>query len=217
MSTLRLDAFMAAVYDRVENNTRFYTEAEVKRACNNAVKTLNLFTGFITSRTTITARANCHVYGTPLSILVPTRVRFDGRDLQPLPFRSLVHDYPNWFTETTQRMGPVANWSAIGLHLNRKLLIHPAPVSGGALVEIFGIAEPTVLSEPEDAISLLSEYADILYSLAAHELMIKSGGMVAREGMLLYQQFLKRMSTMRRFQATVNPRFFVEVEQKAER
>lgn len=216
MSTLRLDRFRSAVYDRLENNARFYTETEIDRACNNAIKTLNIFTGFITGKATFIARANCHVYRTPVSILVPTRARYDGRDLQPVPFKDLVQQYPLWLTETTAQSGQVANWSAVGLGLGRKVVIHPAPRRGGAVVEVFGIKEPDLLVNDTDEITLLSEYVDILYILAAHEAMIKCGGQVARDAMLLYQQFLKRMGCLRRFQAKVNPRFFVEAEQRPE-
>jgi hypothetical protein len=216
MATLTLSNFRTAVYDRLEQNTRFYTSAEITRCCNDAVRTLNIFTGFITGSATFVARANCHIYNTPPTILVPTRVQFDGRDLEPIPLKDLIQHSPRWLQETTTNFGPVSTWSAVGLHLARKLVIHPASANGGALVKVFGVTEPTELVDADDEITLPTEYADILYALAAHEAMMKCGGVVARDAMLLYTQFLKRMTSLKRFQAKVNPRFWVEAEQKAE-
>jgi hypothetical protein len=216
MATLSLASFKSATYDRLESNTRFYTAAEITRCCNDAIRTLNIFTGFITGKATIIARANCHIYSTPHTILVPTRVHYDGRDLEPLPFKDLIQHSPRWLQETTTEFGPVSTWSAVGLHLARKTIIHPAPATGGALIEISGVTEPTELVADADTITLPTEYADILYALAAHEAMMKCGGVVARDAMLLYGQFLKRMTSLKRFQTKVNPRFWVEAEQKSE-
>jgi hypothetical protein len=216
MATLSLATAKNSIYDRLERNDRFYTSAEVRRYFNNAVKTLNIFTGFVTGKATFLARGGCHIYRTPLSILVPTRVKFDGRDLEPLPFKDLMEAYSRWIQETTSDSGPVSTWSGVGLHLSRKIVLHPAPATGGALVEVFGIKEPTPLVNDSDTISLPTEYADILYALASHEAKIKCGGQVARDAMFDYQRFLKRMTSLKRFQAKVNPRFWIEAEQKAE-
>jgi hypothetical protein len=216
MATLRLDTARTSVYDRLEQNTRFWTSTEITRHFNNAVKVLNIFTGFVTGKATMIARAGCHIYRTPLSILVPTRVRFDGRDLEPLPFKDLLEANSRWIQETTSDSGPVATWSGVGLHLGRKIVIHPAPTTGGAIIEVYGIKEPDVLANDSDTITLPTEYADILYTLAAHEAKMKCGGAVARDAMFDYQQFLKRMSSLKRFQSKVNPRFWIEAEQKSE-
>lgn len=216
MATISLSSLKASTYDRLENNSVFYTSAEVVGSINDAIKVLNLFTGFITGTGTASSVATTSMYEVPSNIFLVTRVRYNGRELDPLRFSALCEGSPRWMTEVASADGPVSTYTPLGLQINKKVILHPAPDITGATIEFFGITEPALLVNDSDTINCSAEFADIIASFAAHDRMTKNGGVVARDAMLVYKAFLKRMESLKRYRAKVNPRLQLEYIRPAE-
>jgi hypothetical protein len=207
-----LEALRAQVYSHLEDNTVFYTQAEVDDAINDAIRVLNLFTGFISATASVTSVNTGAVYAVPAGILIPTRVAFLGRPLGRSSFRSMGRSRQNWLAESTEtQQSPVERWVPMGLN---KFAIHPYDGIGGRQITVTGVAEPTPLAGSSDEAQYPSEFQDALTLYAVHSLLLKAGGMAARSAMMQYQSFLSRMKDLRRYQAKINPIFFVEIEQE---
>lgn len=210
MPTVNLGNLRTRVYSRLEDNSLFHSYPEVDGAINDAVRVLNLFTGFIQKTDTVTTVANTGVYDVPSTILIATRVAFNGRYLTPAPMSDFGLSYPRWISETTAQAGTnVTHWVPLGM---RKFAIYPIDPVGSNTLTVTGVAEPTVLSADADEIQYPSEFGDILEEYAAHLVMIKAGGVVAKTAMLHYQSFLKRMGDLKRYKSKINPVFYIEQE-----
>lgn len=199
------------VYDQLDNNTDFYVQAEVDRAINEAVRTLNLFTGFLQTTSTITGgtQAGRVFYDTPGNILFPIGVRFNTRPLKKSSLRSIGSMHRNWMTHTTVNFGPVADWIPVG---TRKFALHPSDSVGSVTLQVIGVQEPTALASATDTVSVPDEHVDTLVNLASHILQLKEGGKIFADASQAYQDFLHGMKTMGRWQKLKQPRYWVEVE-----
>jgi hypothetical protein len=214
MALTTLASLKSRVYDRLEGNSRFYQSAEIVAHINDAVRVVNLFTGFVESSATLLAQDQRLIYDAPPSILCLLKVTFDGRDLDPVTFGSLCHSSPRWMKETTRtNSSSVETWTPVGL---RKFIIHPGPHTGGALVTITGVSEPTEMSENTDTLLITDEFQDLVVDHAAHVAMIKCGGAVATDAMFQYKKFLRRMKELSRFKGKVAPNFWIDVDKKVE-
>jgi hypothetical protein len=212
LPTVTLATLRARVYSHLEDNTAFYTQAEVDGAINDAIRVLNLFTGFVQATGTVTSNNTGPIYSVPTNILIPTRVAFLGRPLARTAFRTMGQSRRFWMRESTEtEQSPVERWIPMGL---TKFAIHPYDAVGNRTMTVTGIAEPTLLVNTTDEAQYPSEFQDALETYAAHVVMVKAGGMVTRGGMMQYQAFLSRMRDLRRYVEKINPVFFVEAEQE---
>lgn len=212
MPTVTLSTLRSRVYSHLEDNTAFYTQAEVDDAINDAIRVLNLFTGFIQATATVTSVNTGAIYSVPSAILIPTRVAFLGRPLGRASFRAMGRSRRHWLRESTEtEQSSVERWIPMGLS---KFAIHPYDAVGGRAITVTGVAEPAPLVNAGDETQYPTEFQDALELYAAHGLLLKAGGMASRAGMTQYQSFLSRMRDLRRYQTNVNPVFFVEIEQE---
>lgn len=214
MDTVTLDALKDRVYDRLESNSRFYQESQIIGHINDAIRVVNLFTGFLEATADLYSQDGRLIYDVPPTILCLTKVVYDGRDLDKLTFGNLCYSHPRWMKETTStNSSQVETWTPAGL---RKFICHPAPATGGAVVSLTGVAEPVALVADTDTITMQREYTDLIVDHASHVPMIRCGGMVARSAMEQYKAFLGRMKELSRFRGKVAPLFRLEVLQKVE-
>lgn len=200
----------ANVYSQLDNNSLFYTQAEVDRAINEAVRTLNLYTGYLQeSASGGTTTANRTFYDVPASILWPTAVYYNGRPLRKNSLGAIGMLRKEWMYDRGSVYGPVANWIPIGI---RKYAIHPACSIGSVALTVEGVAEPTTLVYATDVIEFPDEFSDTLTDLAVHVLPLKEGGKVFADAASAYEDFLKGVKGITMWQRLKQPRFRVEVE-----
>ena len=203
---------VSRVYSRLEGNSAFYPLEEVSDAINEAIRLINLITGFLQATGTVTTVAGQSIYSVPSSVLIPTRVSLNGRYLNKTTVRRLGHAEPTWMRDTTATTHrPTQDWCPIGL---KSFAIYPADANSGKILSVTGVAEPTILVNDSDAIQYPSEFADAIEEYAAHACMIKGGGTVSKAAMVSYQGFMARIQELRRYKAKISPRFRVEVEQE---
>lgn len=212
MPTITLNDLRVRVYSRVENNMEFYTLAEVDRAINQAVKVLNLYTGFI--QTTISVDGGSVAgqvdYLVPDGILFALRVSIDGKMLDKNGWTSMGKTNAGWRLETTDNTGmPVSRWIPIGL---KAFSINPADATGGLDIQVLGVAEPTLLVDGEDVIQIPNEFDDLMIDMAAHILPLKESGLIFSQASNYYIQFLSKMKEFKRYTTLRFPQYWIEVQ-----
>jgi len=210
MPLVTLSSLTSGVYDRLEQNTAFYPSSEVVGNINDAIRTINLYTGFLRTTALLGSEPGQPIYDAPRSILCVTRVDYNGRELDFASLASLCHSRPRWISDTTATTdSPVSTWTPMGI---KRILLSPAPADSQVEIKLYGVAEPVPLVNHSDTINMQAEFADMIKDLAACQCMVKCGGVVARDGMILYKQFLTRMKSLKRFRRNVNPAFRVEID-----
>lgn len=198
-----------SIYARLESNTLLWTQAEVTSVVNEALRAINVITGFYQGTPTpLISVAGQLVYATPVGMLFPQRVQFEAATLDPIPITRIGQDYRTWTTDTTQSTGgPVARWIPIGINY---FCIHPADSLGGGSIAVTGVLETPVLVLPDDTMVLSDEYATLVVEYGASRLPLKIGGPSAAAAMKLYQtSYLPTMKKLTRWQQLKFPRFFV--------
>ncbi len=200
------------VYDRVENNELLYTQPEVTAAINEALRIINIFTGF--NEDSVQLRgftvANQLLYQTPTDMLFPTRVAFEGRDLDKVGLRLMGQTYRNWATDTTDTYGPVARWIPIGL---KTFALHPIDATGGNSVTVTGVMETQQLLNSTDVMQLDDEFVTLVTEYAGHRLPLKETGKTFADASLLIQAFWSEMKTLKRWETFKAPRYFVTLQE----
>lgn len=212
MPSFSLSDIQALVYDRVEGNSQLYTASEVTAVINEALRVCNLFTGFVQTSVQLPGFtvANQLLYTVPSPILFPTRIAFEGRDLDKLGLRRIGQDYRNWARDTTNTYGPVARWIPIGI---TQFAIHPIDAIGGNNLTVTGVAEPTLLVNSTDVMQLDDDFAPLIVDYCGHRLVFKEAGKVFADSSVLIQTFWKAMKELKRWQSFKAPRYFVQVQE----
>lgn len=198
------------IYSQLDDNSLFYTQAEVDRAINEAIRVLNLYTGYLQDSVSGgTTTINRVFYDVPSDILWPTAVYYGGRVLKKATLSAVGGMNKRWLLDTGSNYGPVAEWIPIG---TRKYALHPACSRGGVALTVEGVAEPTAMASATDLTEFPDEYLDTLTDLAVHILPLKEGGKVFADAATSYQEFLNGAKGISMWQRLKQPRFRVDVE-----
>ncbi len=212
MPTITLADLRTLVYARVEDNTLLYTTAEVDAVINEAMRLTNLFTAF--NQTSIQLPnftvADQLLYDVPFPIIFPTRIAYEGKDLDKTGLIRIAQDYRYWATDTTNTYGPVGRWVPIGI---KRFALHPIDSIGGASITITGVAEPTLLVAPGDVMQLDDDFVTLIVDYCGHRLVLKEGGKVFSDASLLIQSYWRNTKQLKRWQTFKAPRYFVQVQQ----
>jgi len=193
----------------MDNNNLLYPQSEVLIYVNEAMRVLNLFTGFLQTTVDIPGDsvANRVWYDTPDPIVIPLRVQFEGDYLYKNSLNKLGQVYGQWTAETTANTGrPVSHWTPVGL---TKFGIHPADAIGGGVISVTGIRNPAILGI-NDIIPIPNEYAEPLEELAAFSLQLKEGFPLFEKAAMMYTKFLSRMKDQARWRKDTMPAYYVE-------
>lgn len=212
MPTLNLTAIRAKVYARLENNTDFYLTTEADRAINDAIKVVNMYTGFIQTTISIPGGtvANQVDYQTPTGILFPLRVAIGGQVIDKRSWASMGQGNSAWRLDTTANTGiAVSIWVPVGLTI---FSLNPADSTGGQVISVAGVAEPTPLASGGDVIQIPDEFVDLIMDLASHILPLKEGGLIFSQAGALYTMFLSRIKQFAFYQNMRYPQYWVEVK-----
>lgn len=197
------------VLDRLEGNSLFYVQTERTNAINEALRVLNVFTGFNQATVSVPGGTQIgrYLYDQPSGTLFPMAIAFNGRQLRRTTFRALTRDYRLWSLQNTVNYGPVAHWWPIGI---QKFGIHPADMMGSLTLAITAVVEPPLLVNQTDQTIVPDEFTESLIELAAHVLQLKEGGKIFADASVLYQKFLSEMKDYGRWRYLVQPRYWIE-------
>lgn len=196
----------SAVYDRLENNQAFFRPARVTSIINEAIKVINLFTGFYQGSVTLYSVANQLKYSTPDGMIFPLRAQFNGVNLDPIAINQIGKDYRDWATSTTDKDGPVARWVPIGINY---FCLNPIDSLGGQSIYITGVLEPPLLVDDTDTMVLDDEYVTLIAEYGGMVAPLSEGGAPSANAMALYPNFLRIMRSLTMYRQVTMPRYFV--------
>ena len=210
MASVTLAELRVSVYGLLENNTRFYPQAEVDRAINEQVTVANLFTGLYQSSVIISTQANRFFYAVPAPMVAPLAVSIGGKRLNLCTLAALASRERSWIRHTTATRGPIMSWIPLGI---RRLGIYPADAVGGKTLLVEGIIDPPGLVNGTDTLRTTDEIMDGIVVMSAHVLQLKDGGKVFADTATAYQGFLRQMKLSEAWRNLRHPRWFIEKEQ----
>lgn len=207
-SLYTLDALDQAVLSRLEENSTFFRQTERYAIINEAIKCTNILSGFYQGSILDISQAGQLIYTTPIGMLYPQRVTFEGIQLDPIPITRIGQDYRTWTTDNTAKNGQVARWVPIGINY---YCLHPADSNGGGSIEVTGVLEPPLLVLPDNSMILPDQYANIVIEYSASRLPLKCGGKNASDATILYsksfQPAMKKLTNLQHFKF---PKYFIQ-------
>jgi hypothetical protein len=212
MPTYSLAELETLVWNRVESNTILYTQPEVQAVISEALRVTNLFSATNEGSVELpgfTVKGQL-VYQTPLGMIFPTRVAFEGRDLDKVGLTRIGQDIRSWATDDTNNYGPVARWIPIGI---QAFAIHPIDAVGGNDLTVTGVFETTPMTKPTDVMQLDDEFVSLISEYGGHRLVLKEAGKVFTDASVLIQAFWRVMKRLKRWQSFKAPRYFVQVQE----
>jgi len=190
--TYTLGQLKDEVYSRLENNTAFYTEAAVTNALNEACCIFNANTGMLQDSFPMFSVANRAIYDVPRELILPIRIQFEQRYLEPWGLNNTGNANPNWMLQNwRQQNTPPSYWISIG---NTKFGLNPADSYGGRTIVVTGVIEPEVLVDDDQLIQFPDEYSTVLVNYAAHILNLPEGGASFQQSLPLYADFMQEVS-----------------------
>jgi len=196
------------VYHRVEENRVFYAVEQVDEAINEALRVLNLFTGYNQDTVTLAPSVAGRVfYDIPASVIVPFQVIFERKSLEKTSISGLVRLVPDAFSQSSLAFGRPFYWAPIGI---RKFALVPQDRRGGGELEVVGVMEPTPLVAPADSAQLADEFSELVEDYAFYTLTLAEGGAIFADASRLYQKFLGRMKELNMYQTMKNPQYFID-------
>lgn len=197
------------VLDRLDRNTALYSTLQRYRAINDAIRVLNLITGFTNTTVDIpnfTVKGQL-IYNIPPGIIFPLRVYFEGRQLDKVSIRSISMRFRNWTTAQSNQGTPVQRWIPFGLGM---FGIHPTDSAGGNNLQVNGISEPPWLSLPDQEITIEDQWLTLIENLAAQVLPLKESSAIFAAASLLYQEFIRGAKQDLWLSQMSFPRYFVK-------
>jgi hypothetical protein len=207
MPTFSLSDIRAKALGRLDGNSILYTNPEVDYCINECLRTIALFTGFY--RSTVhpgPTTPNTLVYDTPSTIIIPSTIAINGRQLQKISLRKLARKRRTWATDTTAALGQVEFWSPIGIG---QFVISPKDSEGGKDFTITGMAIPPKLVYDTDVMSLENEYLDTIVEYCEHRLPLKIGGKIFADGSLALKDFWDNMQQRKKYERVMLPKYWL--------
>lgn len=201
MPRVTLAQMQQDVYHRVEQNTLLYPSAEVTRAINSGVKSVNNHTGFYQQTVPLPSLsiAGRAIYEVPSPIFIPLNVRFERKALDKSSLDSACYSTPNILT----KRGTPRYWTPLGL---RKFITSPVDPIGGRFMECTGICDPPPLVNPTDYFVLSDEFTLAVEDYAFLNLIVKEGGKVLSDAIRSVLPALKnKMAELGRWDMLKNP------------
>lgn len=210
MPATTLAQFRSRVYNRIENNSLFYTSGEVDGKINEALKVTNLFACWNQGRMPAgLTTANRVFYRTPAGMIFPMKVYLDDRELEKDSVSSISGTQSKWI----QGLGNTARcWMPIGLNM---YAIFPSDKHGARALEIWGVMEPDNLINDTDTSNLADEMSDLVVEYAFFSLVLKEGARPFVDASKLYKPWLAKLRTLQAWEATISPAYQAEIKQAA--
>lgn len=164
--------------------TAFWTDAEITKFTNAALRTWNCLTGFWSGQQTVALVADRPYYALSGALVFGARVQLNGVPLQTGTVFGWDQQNPNWMATR----GAPQEWSPVGLGI---IAVNPIPPGGGSILTVFGISVTPVLTAAGDFINIGQEDFNALANYITHTLQIKSGGAELQSSMDDFKQFVE--------------------------
>jgi hypothetical protein len=183
------------VWNGLDNNVGLYPEPQVRAVINEGLKKLNIVCGIAQDTIPVPgfSVAGQQEYVTPTGIVIPIKVYFEGRILDPFSLRELATRFRKWATDTTANYGPVNRWVTVGLGT---FIIHPIDAVGGNLIEVQGIVPITPLTAPGQTVSVEDQMCDLLVDYCCSRIMLKEQGKPFANASMAYQDMITKMKAL---------------------
>ena len=196
------------VWDGLDNDVGLYPEPNVRGVLNEGLRRLNVAVGIAQDTIPVPgfSVAGQREYATPAGIVIPIKVYFEGRILEPFSLRELATRFRKWATDTTVNYGPVNRWAPIGLGM---FIIHPIDAAGGNLIEVQGVVPMIPLTAPGQVISLEDQMCDILIDYAKSRIMLKESGTPFGQASLNYQEMIRKLKPLSLWKDLKFPPYFL--------
>lgn len=181
MPTFTLGDLVSRVLARLDNNSQLYTTPEITAVINEAQVVSNILIGYYQGPVVMPgwSQAGARWYNTPPGMLIPSKIQWEGRYLQPTGINALGRSHRTWSTDTTANTGyPVSGWVRWGLN---KFAVWPADSLGGAQIVVSGILEPVPLVNPTDTVTWSSDVVNCFDVYTAHVLQMKESDAIFRQ------------------------------------
>lgn len=223
MPTQTLGDVIARVYSKIDNNTALYTRLDVVEELNDSFSACNLFVGAVIKKVPILTvgldpavpSVPQLVYPVPDGMIFPVAVDYEGRSLSPVSLRSLAGMYRSWATDVSSPGRPVKEWAPLGI---TKFILHPMDSAGGRELLVTGVAEPEILVNDTDLISLPGDFVDDVVELTASVLPLREGGQVFVAAVTgLFASFINRMKIKAAYTNLEWPTFYEKLRGKKPR
>lgn len=209
MPQFTLGEIDARVLDRLDRNDGLYPTLERYNQINDAIKVVNLLTGFTNSTIGVpgyTVKSQL-IYPTPAGIIFPMRVYYEGRQLERVSIRSISMRFRSWTTDRASQGHPVQRWVPLGIGM---FAIHPMDTLGGNDIQVNGISEPAVLLNADDFIVIEDQWATLIENLAAQVLQLKESPAIFSSASAIYQEFIRGIKQYIFWQKMVMPRYYLK-------
>lgn len=197
MPTFTLADLRTRVLDRLDNNDLLYPNVDIDATINECQKITNLVLGYYQGTVVLPgySQPKRSWYGIPPGIVVPTKVQWESRYLQPIDLNAIGQQRPRWTTETTRNTGyPVSEWVRWGLNL---FGIWPADSEGGSQILVTGILEPVPLVNATDTVTWSSDVTNCFDLYCSHVLQLKESEAIFKQATSDfdgYQRVIKRLT-----------------------
>jgi len=211
MPSYTLSVLSELLYDQLDNNTGLYPQAQITGVLNDATRKLNNLTGLEENTVNVTTTAGTLVYSTPSGVFIPTKLYFQGKELQKASLREIGTRFRNWAIQSMPTFGPIARWAPIGLN---QFVIHPFDSVGGNTIEVQGVAPITPMASSGDTVTLDDDLVPTLIDYCRGRTMLKIGGRAFAGASLSYQAFIREVKELIPWAGMVFPRYFVESAQE---
>lgn len=199
------------IYDRLENNRTLYSDAELNRAINNALRLINGVSGFWQRTLPLNnlAQDRVAIYTLPDSMFIPSAVYYETRPLNPTSVRELGLMHPTWRTDTTGSTGVnVRDWAPLSF---RQFAIWPAPSKGGRVITVSGICLDTDLTADDATLPIGDTFIDLAEDWAFMWLVMKESGKPFADAVRQSSpRWRTKLEELRKWQSFRSPNFWIE-------
>jgi hypothetical protein len=212
MPSITLASLKASVYSRLENNTRAFKSSQVTTGINEAIKILNVHSGWIQTTIEIgpTVADRC-IYDLPEAAVYANNLYLENRYLYKSTVTEIMKSYENILTNTTDlSFTSVEKWAPIG---NDKIIIAPASSIAGQSLQVSYLSEPNKLVNDTDVIQIPNEASPVIADYAAHYVQFKLGGTPFNQSMAYFGNFQAFMRQRNNWKALDFPTFKLDRQQ----
>ena len=175
-------------YQQVGGNRHFWTNDEVQRWLQHAIRTFNVLTGFWRGRVDMgTTVAGQHWYVVPSGLTYMLRVEVNQSPLGSSSLWDLDYGQPSWESETCIAGTQPSAWAPAGVNL---FALWPASLAGGESLVVEGVVPAPVL-DTGGFVDLGQDELEMILDYTEHLAQFKEGGQEFQASQALFREFLK--------------------------
>jgi hypothetical protein len=181
---ITLSQLLTYCYDRLGNQS-FWTQAEVTKLINEALRTWNCLTGYWHGRIQFTTTANRIYYPLPAALVFGAHVELNGNQITESSVFNWDQAIPDW---EASRDTP-EEWSPVGIGI---IALRPIDPVGNLSIVVDGVSTTPVLVNLGDFIDIGQEDFKALLDYIEHLGTFKEGGAEFDATSTLMQSFMRQ-------------------------